>query len=253
MTQPKTDWGEVADWYQQTITDEDSYQQQVILPNLLRLLGKVSGREILDLACGSGFFAHILAQNGAKITGVDLGQDLIKLARESAGSNEEYFITSADDLSVLNGKKFDKIICILAIQNIKNLDQVFAAVEQKLQSNGSLILVLNHPCFRIPQFSDWNFDEQKKVQSRKVERYMSETEISILMQPSKEQKSQKTYSFHRPLQVYFKSLVKNNLQVMRLEEWISHKKSGNGPRQKAEDVARKEIPMFMCLEIKKMF
>ena len=31
---------------------------------------------------------------------------------------------------------------------------------------------------------------------------------------------------------------------------LQHKKSGKGPRQHAEDIARKEIPLFMCLEAK---
>jgi hypothetical protein len=38
---------------------------------------------------------------------------------------------------------------------------------------------------------------------------------------------------------------------VRLEEWISHKKSEKGTRQLAEDVARKEFPLFMALELRK--
>ena len=59
--------------------------------------------------------------------------------------------------------------------------------------------------------------------------------------------SRKTYSFHRPLQVYVKSLVKNGFVITKLEEWISHKESQKGPKKKIEDNARKEIPMFMCI------
>ena len=61
----------------------------------------------------------------------------------------------------------------------------------------------------------------------------------------------KTVSFHRPLQVYIKALTKAGFVVSRLEEWISHKKSGSGPRQAAEDTARKEIPLFLCIEARK--
>jgi hypothetical protein len=62
----------------------------------------------------------------------------------------------------------------------------------------------------------------------------------------------KTISFHRPLQYYVKLFAKNGFAITRLEEWISHKKSEKGPRSEAEDKARKEIPMFMCLEVKKL-
>ena len=63
--------------------------------------------------------------------------------------------------------------------------------------------------------------------------------------------SAKTLSFHRPLQYYFKALAKAGFAVDRLEEWISHKASDSGPRAKAENVARKEIPLFLYLSAKK--
>jgi hypothetical protein len=43
-------------------------------------------------------------------------------------------------------------------------------------------------------------------------------------------------------------LGKNGFAVSRLEEWNSNRKSQPGPRSKAEDKARKEIPLFMFME-----
>ncbi len=76
---------------------------------------------------------------------------------------------------------------------------------------------------------------------------MNEAMIKIDMHPGKTFKIY-TYSFHRPLQTFVKWLSKNGMAVTRLEEWISHKESANGPRKDAEDRARKEIPLFMCIE-----
>ena len=55
-----------------------------------------------------------------------------------------------------------------------------------------------------------------------------------------------------PLQVYFKALKRAGFAVTGLEEWISNKKSEAGPRAKAEDKARKEIPLFMMIEATKL-
>ena len=60
-----------------------------------------------------------------------------------------------------------------------------------------------------------------------------------------------TVSFHRPLQAYMKALEKAGFSLTRLEEWTSYKTSEAGPRKDAEDKARKEIPMFMMLELTK--
>jgi hypothetical protein len=90
---------------------------------------------------------------------------------------------------------------------------------------------------------------------RRIDSYMSEKTLEIDMTPGKRNVGNKKYtvSFHRPLQTYFKILSKSGFVVARLEEWISHKKSQMGPHAPEEDRMRKEIPMFMCLEARKMF
>ena len=46
-------------------------------------------------------------------------------------------------------------------------------------------------------------------------------------------------------------MAKEGFAIAKLEEWISHKRSERGPRQSAEDISRKEIPLFLMLEAKK--
>jgi hypothetical protein len=79
-----------------------------------------------------------------------------------------------------------------------------------------------------------------------VDRYLSEMEIPIQMHPGS-QPDVFTLSFHRPLSTYFKLLGDNGLVVNILEEWTSHRKNLPGRNQKAENLSREEIPMFLCL------
>lgn len=246
-----TSWGKVANWYDRLLADPDSYQSQVILPNLRRVLGEVTGQKILDLGCGQGLFSVAMAKLGAVVIGVDISPELLKIAEaqsEKSGQKIDFRVSSADKLDFLSAGLFDVVVMVLAAQNIKELDRVLGECARVLKKSGRLILVLNHPAFRVPQFSDWQFDEIRKIQSRVVGKYLSEAQIEIQTHPGKSTSS-KTISFHRPLQVYFKWLTKNGFAVTRLEEWISHKKSQpKAPRAGAEDKARKEIPLFMCLE-----
>jgi ubiquinone/menaquinone biosynthesis C-methylase UbiE len=256
MTRTKesgTSWSQVANWYDQVLNDPDSYQSQVIWPNLKRILGEVKGQKMLDLACGQGFFSFEIAKLGASVVGVDISSELIKKAQmesEKANLGIDFQVAPADKLDFLPAGLFDTVVMVLAAQNIKELDRVFVECARVLKKSGRLILILNHPAFRVPQFSDWHFNELTKVQGRIVDKYLSEAQIEIKTHPGRENSSQ-TISFHRPLQVYFKWLAKNSFAVVRLEEWISHKKSQpSALRVVAEDKARKEIPMFMCLEAK---
>ena len=255
MTKKDTSWGKVAKWYNTLLEEgEDTYQEKLIKPNLLRILNPKAGETILDVGCGQGYFAKLIAQSGAKVVGVDIAPELINLAKEQAGPNENYLVQSAEQLATLTDSKFDAVICILALQNIKNLSAAVAEMSRVLKPKGRGVLVLNHPAFRIPTASQWGFDEGKKVQYRRIDGYMSEISQDVDMtQGIKDPHKKKfTLSFHRPLQVYFKAFAKAGFVVVRLEEWVSHKTSDKGPRKDAEDKARKEIPLFMCLELKKL-
>jgi ubiquinone/menaquinone biosynthesis C-methylase UbiE len=254
MSTKNTSWGKVATWYNTLLEEgEDTYQSKLILPNLIRILSPQSNEEILDLGCGQGFFSRQIAQSGARVMGVDIGNELIKIAKDQAGEREKYLVLSAEKLTGLSGERFDAVVCVLALQNIKNMQNAILEIARVLKPNGRVVLVLNHPTFRIPSASDWQFDEKTNVQYRRMSKYLSEiTQEVDMTQGVKDIKKKKfTYSFHHPLQVYFKAFAKAGLCTVRLEEWASHKISDKGSRKQAEDFARKEIPLFMCLELKK--
>lgn len=250
MKNKDTSWNKVAGWYDELLKKDDSYQAKVILPNLLRFLNLKKGEKVYDLACGQGYFANIFAHVGAEVVASDLSKKLIETAKKDAKEKVLFYITPAHRAQFLKDNSIETIVVVLAIQNIENVNEVFAECKRILKKDGRMVLVLNHPAFRVPQASDWYF--QDGVQSRIVSKYLSESKLSIDMTPGEKNPKKKitTISFHRSLQYYVKIFSKNGLVITRLEEWISHKQSGTGPRQIAEDKARKEIPMFMCLEIK---
>jgi ubiquinone/menaquinone biosynthesis C-methylase UbiE len=247
-----TSWNAVANWYDDLLLGgEGTYQKDLILPNLLRLMEIKRGEKILDLACGQGFFAREFAVAGGEVFGADSASELIKMAKENSRKEIKFFTAMADKLDFLPNESVDKITIVLAIQNIENVGDVFKECRRVLKSDGKMFLVMNHPSFRIPKKSSWGFDEKEKIQYRRVGEYLSESSFEIKMKPS-DPNSPITFSFHRPLQFYFKSLEKNGFATVRLEEWNSKKESQNGPRKLAEDKARKEIPLFLFLGVKKL-
>lgn len=247
-----TSWNKVSVWYDELLKNDDSYQAKVILPNLLRILDLKEGESVYDLACGQGYFANVFAHSGAKVIASDLSKNLIETAKKNSKEKIAFYVSPAHNAQFLKDATIDTIVIVLAIQNIENVNDVFIECNRVLKKNGRMVLVLNHPAFRVPQGSDWIFEQG--VQFRIVSQYLSPSKIFIDMTPGElnPRKKIKTISFHRSLQDYMKLFSKNGFAITRLEEWISHKQSQTGPRQLAEDKARKEIPMFMCLEIKKL-
>ncbi len=251
MKKTNTSWGNVADWYGGLLQGEGTYQKDVILPNLIRLLDIQKGEAILDLACGPGFFSNEFFKKGAKVIGVDISSELIALAKKNSPKEIRYEISSADKIAGIKNASIDKAVVVLAIQNIENVTGVFQECQRVLKKGGSLLLVLNHPAFRISKASEWGWDEKRNMQYRRIDRYLSELKNKIQMHPG-DDPSEYTISFHRPLQFYFKALQKNGFYISRLEEWSSHKKSEPGPRAVAENRARIEIPLFLFLEAQKI-
>lgn len=230
------------------------------MPNLLRLLNlkEVDKKiNILDLGCGQGFFIEkILAIHKENINffGVDISSRLLKIAEDKFSQNENVQLdkTDAVDLSHLKDKSMDKIYCVLALQNMSDVNTVIKEVKRVLKDKGQCLFVINHPSFRIPKESDWRYDTFIQKQGRITYTYMSDKKYVIDMNPGKTaqgERGEETISFHHPLQYFSKIFNKQGLAISRIEEWISHKKSEKGARQKAEDEARKEIPLFMCLEL----
>ncbi len=243
-----TSWDSSAEWYSNYLEEsEDTYQRQVILPNLVRVLGIKQGTKLIDIACGQGFFSREFRKAGADVVAADLSTNLIAEAKKLSPKEIQYYVSKADNLNFAKDATFDAATVVLAIQNIENIAGVFAEAKRVLKKEGKLVLVMMHPAFRNPGETHWGFDEEKNVQYRRVDSYLSANRAELLVHPGKKN-SATTVSHHRSLQDFSKALFKAGFAITRLEEWISHKESEKGPRKKAEDTARKEIPLFLMLE-----
>lgn len=271
--QKSTSWGKVATWYDKMISDENSYQNKVILPKVMRILEdnikKNNSEVILDLGCGVGFFTEkfynrfvdVKANEEVKnkIIGVDIGAESIEVAKTKTNSEIEYHANTAESLPFLKNMSVDKITIILALQNIKFVQKCIAECGRVLKKNGKLIVVMNHPYYRIPKNTSWNWDSENFKQYRRVDRYLSPFEIEIDMNPGKKDKTVKekkeatTLSFHRPMSWYVNEFAKQGLHIQDMHEWISHIASDQGPKKTpALEFARQEFPLFMCLVIGKL-
>ncbi len=241
-------WQKVSKWYNQSVGDEGHYyHQHVIMPNLKRILNLKDNESLLDLACGQGVLERNLNKN-IEYIGVDLASNLIRQAIDRKNNPKHKFLLAdvSKDLPVTK-TNFDAGAIVLALQNIKKPFGVIKNFAKHLKNDGKLVIVLNHPIFRIPKHSSWGENEGR--QYRRIDDYMTPLEIPILAHPGKKE-SENTWSFHYPLSAYTEMLFNNGFVIEKIEEWISDKKS-TGPKARIEDKARKEIPLFMTIIAKK--
>jgi ubiquinone/menaquinone biosynthesis C-methylase UbiE len=247
-----TDWENVADWYDRLVGEQGSeFHQKIVLPGVLRLLNAQREQKALDIACGQGVLCRLLASAGVKVVGIDAARALIAAARKHGGEGIEYHVADARELAFLPDQSFDLAACVLAIQNIHPIQPVFDHVSRTLKPGGKFVMVMMHPSFRITGQSAWGWDEEKKIQYRRIDSYLIPRKTPIVTHPG-QRPDVYTWTFHKPLEAYVKAMSRAGLAIDALEEWPSHKTSTSGPRASAENTARKEIPMFMALRAVKI-
>lgn len=246
-----TSWESVTNWYDKSVGVEGHYyHQHVIMPRLKELIKFKDKDHLLDFACGQGVLARQIPKKIA-YTGIDLSSSLIKAAKKHDRNEKHHYQThDATEPLPFEAGSFSHATIVLALQNISEPEKVIQSAYKALKPGGRFYIILNHPCFRVPRQSSWGVDEAKKLQYRRIDRYMSQLKIPIQMTPSKGKKSTQTLSFHRPLSFYSKALKDAGFSTLLIEEWCSDKVS-TGKMAKAENRAREEIPLFLCFVAEK--
>jgi len=239
-----TSWESSHKWYDSIVGEKGHYyHEHVVLPNTFRLLALQSGDSVLDLGCGQGVLSRHLPPQ-VDYAGVDASPSLIKEAKKR--SQKPFYVADITKPLTLKHPPFSHATLILVIQNLEDHENALENASRCLKPGGKLLLVLNHPCFRIPRQSSWGIDEPKKLQYRRLDLYMSPLKIPIQTKPSAGEASETTWSFHHPLSAYVQALTKSGFLIEKLEEWTSDKKS-TGPKARMENRSREEFPLFLAL------
>jgi len=169
-------YDDIAEWYDQYLRDRPVYSE-VILPNLLALVGEVAGEVICDLACGQGWVARELARRGAQVTGLDLAPNLLALAQryeEQDPLGIVYVQGNAERAEPLRDGQFTGCVCVMALINIPDLHATFQSVRRILQPGGWFVFAIPHPCFETPHAQWIPLPDPEHAVARTVTGYFDE-------------------------------------------------------------------------------
>ena len=244
-----TAWENQAGWYDRHQgTEGDDFYQQAILPSVWKHLKLSAGRRVLDVGCGQGVVGRYLAERRIASLGIDASPSLIDSATRRASGVEQYRVGDATALHDLVGTDaFDGATVVLALQDLDPIEPVCEGIAAALKPGARLVIVLTHPAFRIPKASGWGFDEERGVQYRRVEAYLTPQRLPILTHPGRPDDGSRTWSHHRPLSAYVNALGAAGFGVVALDELCSHRRGTQGRRSAAEDRALREIPLFLVI------
>ena len=140
-------WDELAEgWEIHVGKDGDSNRRLNSDPVLWEFAGEVKDLLVLDAGCGTGYLSGKLWDNGAKVTGIDLSEKMIEIAKKNY-PQIEFFAESCSVMSNIQSDYFDLLISNYVIMDTPELQETIDAFYRVLKPKGKAIIIFSHPCF----------------------------------------------------------------------------------------------------------
>jgi 2-polyprenyl-6-hydroxyphenyl methylase / 3-demethylubiquinone-9 3-methyltransferase len=101
----------------------------------------VAQRKLLDVGCGGGILAEAMAQRGANVTGIDMGEAPLSVARLHAletGVNINYRKIAAETLATEAAGQFDIVTCLEMLEHVPVPSSIINACAQLVKPGGDV-------------------------------------------------------------------------------------------------------------------
>ncbi len=134
----------------------------------------VNGKRGLDFGCGTGRSTRLLRQLGFQATGVDISEDMLRLAR-TADPDGDYRLVPGDNLSQFASGAFDLILSAFTFDNIPQAKKVaiFRDLRRLLAPGAIIVSIVSSPeiyTHEWASFSTKDFPENARARSGDVVR-----------------------------------------------------------------------------------
>lgn len=184
--------------------DGDFAKRHLLNPVLLRLLGDVRRRRVLDAGCGQGYFSRMLADRGAIVVGVEPGQSLFDYAQEKETERRQGIRYIQADLSRLPrlSPPFDLCVASMVLPVIPDWTAAMRSCIAALAPGGIFVFAVNHPCFERLWLT-W-----QEHGCYRVSEYFVPYEID----------GPHGADFHRPLSAYLNELIGLGCRLLEIAE-----------------------------------
>jgi SAM-dependent methyltransferase len=205
---------------------------------LRALLPDVTGRRVVDLGCGYGWFCRwARAAGAAQVLGIDVSEKM--LARAKADTDDGAVTYRCADLEYLELPEaaFDLAYSSLALHYIEDLARLFATVHRALVPGARFVFSIEHPIYMASLQPGWILGadgrrtwpvDSYQADGRRTTNWLAEGVVK----------------YHRTMGTTLNSLIRQGFAVQHVEEW--------GPTD-AQVAARPELaeererPMFLLI------
>jgi ubiquinone/menaquinone biosynthesis C-methylase UbiE len=106
-------YAQLAEYYDRIYWWKNYYREVDFLLKVFRRYG-VHGKRILEVACGTGNHTKILTSKGYEVTGVDISNDVLRIARRKVRDHATFVQGDMRELDRVIGGEFDAVVCLFS-------------------------------------------------------------------------------------------------------------------------------------------
>ena len=99
----------------------------------------LAGKKVLDVGCGGGILAEAMAASGATVSGIDLSEKALKVAKLhllESGQSVDYQWVCAEDFAAQHAGEFDVVTCMEMLEHVPDPASVVAACSRLVKPGG---------------------------------------------------------------------------------------------------------------------
>jgi ubiquinone/menaquinone biosynthesis C-methylase UbiE len=195
-------------------------------PKIIELAGNVKGKNILDLGCGIGKHAKEYIKKGARVTGIDASEEMIKITKKVCKDKGNFFVANFEEIK-FDEKSFDLISASFSINYSNKLEHLFKQFNSWLKPNGRVIFSIFHPIQYFLKIDNFDFSKSKKYWF-----HLNSYNVDV-------------FNYYHPIGKYCESFLSNGFQLKSINETTVPKEMKGWPEEK------KRIPNAIIFEIVK--
>ena len=126
-------------WWDKTSEFKPLHDINPLRLNYIDSAVSLKGKTVLDVGCGGGILSESMAEKGAKVTGIDLGEKALKVAQLhslESGIAVDYQLISVEELAEKFPASFDVVTCLEMLEHVPDPASVVAACTKLVKPGG---------------------------------------------------------------------------------------------------------------------
>lgn len=111
--------------------------------NFIQQTTSLRDKTVIDIGCGGGILAESMAKMGAQVTGIDMSEaalNVAKLHQYESGTHVDYRLLTAEEIAFEQPEKYDVVTCLEMLEHVPDPAAIIKACAKLVKPNGDIFL-----------------------------------------------------------------------------------------------------------------